>query len=77
MPSRRALGTAILPGLVVFGVFWLWLRMSIVVAGSAGVVWSLASYLVTRYLYDDADAEIAAWRADAPDLSGPVEEPRQ
>ena len=77
LPTRRSVVAALIPGLLVFGVFWLWLKMSVVVAGAAGVAWAIGSYLVTRYLYDEAEAELAAWRAEAPDLSGPIEEPRQ
>lgn len=75
MPTPRALLAAVIPGIVVLAVFWLWLKLSLTAAITAGIVWSLGSYLVTRYLYDDADAELNAWREEAPDLAGPVEEP--
>jgi drug/metabolite transporter (DMT)-like permease len=77
VPTPRALLAALIPGVVVLFVFWFWLRMSVTVALVAGIAWALGSYLVTRYLYDDADAEMAAWREEAPDLAAPVEEPRQ
>jgi drug/metabolite transporter (DMT)-like permease len=77
VPTPRALLAALIPGVVVLIVFWFWLKMSVTVALVAGIAWALGSYLVTRYLYDDADAELAAWREEAPDLAGPVEEPRQ
>jgi xanthine/uracil/vitamin C permease (AzgA family) len=74
MPTPRALLAAAIPGVVVVAVFWFWLKMPVTAAVAVGIAWALASYLVTRYLYDDADAEIAAWREEAPDLAGPVEE---
>jgi hypothetical protein len=74
--TRRALIAALIPGLVVFGVFWLWLKMAVVTAIAAGLLWAFGSYLVTRYLYDDADAELAAWQAEAPDLAGPLDDPQ-
>ena len=73
--TRRALIAALLPGLVVFAVFWFWLKMAVITALAAGLIWALGSYLVTRYLYDDAEGELAAWRDAAPDLAGPLDEP--
>jgi len=75
VPTPRALLAALIPGIVVLGVFWLWLKISLTAAIAAGIAWAIGSYLVTRYLYDDADAELSAWREEAPDLAGPVEEP--
>jgi hypothetical protein len=77
VPTPRALLAALIPGVVVLLVFWLWLKMSITTALAAGIAWALGSYLVTRYLYDDAEAETAAWREEAPDVAGPLEEPPQ
>ena len=75
--TRRALIAALIPGVLVFSVFWLWLKMAVVTAAVAGLLWAIGSYLVTRYLYDDAEAELAAWRAEAPDLARPLGDPEK
>jgi hypothetical protein len=75
MRTPRALVAAAIPAIVVVLVFWFWLKMPVPAAIAAGIAWALGSYVVTRYLYDDAEAEIAAWRDEAPELAGPVEEP--
>ncbi len=72
MPTRRAVLLAAIPGIVVWGVFWLWMKMPVLVAATLGVLWGIGSLIVTRYLYNDAEGELAAWRAEAPDLAGPV-----
>ncbi len=77
MPTRRAVLAAAIPGVLVCAVFWLWMKMPVAVAATAGIVWSIGSLVVTRYLYDDAEVELAAWRAEAPDLAGPVSEPEE
>jgi hypothetical protein len=41
------------------------------------VLWAAASLVVTRVLYDDHDAELAAWREAAPDLSAPLDPDRE
>jgi hypothetical protein len=77
MATVRALLAAAIPALVVVLVFWFWLKMPVTAAVAAGIAWALGSYVVTRYLYDDAEAEIGAWREEAPDLAAPVEESRR
>ena len=68
-PTRRALVAAAVPGLLVFGVAWLWLGLALWASAIAGIVWSLVSLAVTRILYDDAEPDLAAWRAASPDLA--------
>ncbi len=69
MPTRRALLGAALPGLFTFIVFWLSLGVALPAAFALGVLWAAGSLLVTRLIYDDAEAEQAAWVAEAPDLA--------
>lgn len=69
MPSPRALAAALLPGVIVFAVFALWLKLPLPLALAAGLLWAAASLVVTRVLYDDHEAELAAWREAAPDLA--------
>ena len=69
MPTHRALIAAAVPALLVFGVAWLWLGLSLWASTIAGVVWGLISLVVTRVLYDDPEPDLAAWRAAAPDLA--------
>lgn len=68
MPSPRALLAAGVPGLVVFADFTFWMGFSPRFALLIGAVVSLAALLVTRLLYNDAEGELAAWRAAVPDL---------
>jgi hypothetical protein len=67
--SRRAILLALLPGLIVAFLFNDSLGFSTWFAISAGVVWFALTLVVTRLLYDDAQGELAAWRAAAPDLA--------
>ena len=73
MPSPRALAAALVPGLIVFAVFFFWLGLPAPIAIAAGVVWAAASLVVTRVLYDGHEAELAAWREAAPDLAAPID----
>ncbi len=77
MPTRRAVLAAAVPGIVVWAVFWLWMKMPLLVAATLGVLWGIGSLIVTRYLYDDAEGELDAWRVEAPDLAGPVSDPEE
>ena len=70
MPTARAFIAAAIAGFLVFAVGVAWLSLSVGTAVVAGVVWALLSLLVTRVVYDDADRELAAWTAAAPDLAG-------
>ena len=65
----RAIVAAVVPAVIVCGVFHFWLGLELWVAVVAGFAWALGSLIVTRVLYDDADREIAAFRAAAPDLA--------
>jgi Mg/Co/Ni transporter MgtE len=69
MPTWRAFIAAAVPGLITFLVFWRLLGTAAPVAALVGVVWGVASLFVTRVLYDEHDAESAAWREQAPDLA--------
>ena len=69
MPTRRALAAAMIPAVVVIGVFWRWLDFPLPIAASLGLVWGVASLIVTRSVYEDTEHEEAAWRAAAPDLA--------
>jgi hypothetical protein len=69
VPSARALVAALVPGVIVFAVFAVWLRLTLPLALAAGFLWVAASLVVTRVLYDDHEAELAAWREAAPDLA--------
>ena len=69
MPTRRAVLSAAIPGVIVCAVFWIWIGVPLPAALAAGLLWSFGSLLVTRFLYDDAEGELAAWRAEAPDLA--------
>ncbi len=69
MPTRRALIAAMVPAVVVFGIFWRWLDVPVIVAGALGALFACASLLVTRSVYDEAEAELEAWRRAAPDLA--------
>ncbi len=73
VPSPRALAAAMVPGLIVFLVFFFWLGLAIPLALAAGFAWAGASLVVTRVLYDDHDAELAAWHEAAPDLAAPLD----
>ena len=65
----RPLVAALVPGLIVAAVFRLWLDLNLEIALLGGVAWAVGSLVVTRLLYDDAEDEIAAFRAVAPDLA--------
>jgi hypothetical protein len=65
----RAIVAAVVPGVIVWAVFHFWLGLELWVAVAAGLAWALGSLIVTRLLYDDADAEIAAFRTAAPELA--------
>jgi hypothetical protein len=67
----RAVVTAFLPGIITFLVFFQWHRLSFAASLAAGIIWTLASLVVTRILYDDAAGDLEAWRAEAPDLAVP------
>ena len=78
IPTRRAIVAAAIPSVVVFLVFWRWLGFTLPLATVLGTVWALASLLVTRSVYDDAELELAAWRAAAPELTmGPWSAPAE
>ena len=68
IPTSRAIIAAAIPSVVVFLVFWRWLGFTLPLAASLGVAWALASLLVTRSVYDDAELELVAWGEAAPDL---------
>jgi hypothetical protein len=70
MLTWRALVAGLMPGLVTFLVFWQSLRLSFAVSLIIGLAWTAVSLAVTRALYDDAGAELAAWQAEASDLVG-------
>jgi hypothetical protein len=65
----RPLVAALVPALIVAGVFRYWLGLDLTLAIAAGVAWAVGSLVVTRLLYDDADAELTAFRDAAPDLA--------
>ena len=69
MPTRRALVAAMVPAVVVFGIFWSWLDFPLYLAAGLGVLWGLASLMVTRSVYEDVEHEMEAWRSAAPDLA--------
>ncbi len=69
MPTRRALVAAMIPAVVVFGIFWRWLDFPMFIAVGLGAVWGVASLIVTRSVYDDVEQETVAWREAAPDLA--------
>lgn len=71
MPTWRALIAAAVPGLITFLVFWRLLGTAAPVAALVGVIWAVASLFVTRLLYDENEAEAAAWREQAPELAVP------
>ena len=62
MPTGRALLAASVPGVLTFLVFLFWLGVGLPAAALFGLLWGFASLLVTRVLYDDEEAETAAWR---------------
>ena len=69
MPTRRALVAAMIPAVVVGGIFWLWLNFPPSVAAALGGLFGVASLLVTNSVYDRADDEMLAWHRAAPDLA--------
>jgi fatty acid desaturase len=69
MPTRRALVAATVPAIVVVGIFWGWLNFPLFLAAGVGMLWGLASLVVTRSVYEDAEREMDAWRQAAPDLA--------
>ena len=69
MPTRRAFVAAMIPAVVVCGIFWRWLDFPPFLAVGFGLVFGLAGLLVTRSVYDDAAEELEAWRRVAPDLA--------
>jgi len=68
MLTRRALMASAIPAVIVFGIFWLWLGFAPWLAGALGLLWGVGSIVVTRAVYDDTDAELAAWREATPDI---------
>ena len=68
MLNRRAVLASTIPAVIIFGVCWLWLGFPLLVAIGVGLVWGFGSLLVTRAVYDDTEAETAAWRDATPDL---------
>lgn len=71
MPTFRALVLAAIPALLVFLIFWVWLGVAPQLAAAVGLLWGVICLILTRVIYDDHSAEIAAWRAAAPDLADP------
>jgi fatty acid desaturase len=69
MPTRRALVAAAIPAIAVAGIFWAWLGFPAPLAGGLGLVFGIASVLVTRSVYDQSGEELEAWRRAAPDLA--------
>ena len=69
MPTRRAFVAASIPAVVVAGIFWRWLDFPVLLAAGIGLAFGIASLLVTRSVYDQADHELEAWRRAAPDLA--------
>jgi hypothetical protein len=69
MPTWRAFVAALIPAVVVCGIFWRWLDFPAFIAIGVGGVFGLGGLLVTRSVYDDAIEELEAWRRAAPDLA--------
>ncbi len=69
MPTRRAFVAAMIPAVVVCGIFWLWLHFPLFLAAVIGAAFGLGGLLVTRSVYDDSVEELEAWRRAAPDLA--------
>jgi len=59
----RSLAVAILTGLVVLGLFALWLRWPIHLSIIAGAIFSLAFLMTAASIGDDPGKADAAWRA--------------
>ena len=68
MPTRRAFVAASIPAVVVAAIFWRWLGFPVLLAAGIGLVFGIASLMVTRSVYDQAEDELVAWRRAAPDL---------
>ncbi len=66
MPTRRACVAALIPAVVVCGIFWRWLDFPAFIAIGVGGVFGLGGLLVTRSVHDDAIEELEAWRRAAP-----------
>ena len=66
--SLRVPILAAIPALLVFLVFRFWLGLPVPVAALAGALFGVLFFVLARVLYDDAEAELAAWRQAAPDL---------
>lgn len=66
--SLRVPILAAIPALLVFLVFRFWLGLPVPVAALAGALFGVLFFVLARVLYDDAEAELAAWRLAAPDL---------
>ena len=58
MPTRRAFVAAMIPAVVVCGIFWAWLHFPLFLAVGLGAVFGVGGLLVTRSVYDNADDEI-------------------
>ncbi len=71
MPTRRAFVAASIPAVVVAGIFWRWLGFPVLLAAGIGLAFGIASLMVTRSVYDQAEDELVAWRRAAPDLAEP------
>ena len=69
MPTRRAFVAASIPAVVVAGIFWRWLGFPVLLAAGIGLAFGIASLMVTRSVYDQAEDELVAWRRAAPDLA--------
>ena len=69
MPTRRAFVAASIPAVVVAGIFWRWLDFPVLLAAGIGLAFGIASLMVTRSVYDQAEDELVAWRRAAPDLA--------
>jgi hypothetical protein len=69
MPTRRAFVAAMIPAVVVGGIFWRWLDFPALLAIGLGVLFGVGGLLVTRSVYDEAVEELEAWRRAAPDLA--------
>ena len=68
MLNRRAVLAAAIPAVIIFGVCRLWLGFPLLVAVGVGLAWGFGSLLVTRAVYDETEADTAAWREATPDL---------
>jgi len=69
VPTLRALLSAAVPGAIVYAAFGIGLAVPAPLALLLAAAFTITVLCVTRVVHEEPEEELAAWRAEAPDLA--------